>query len=124
MQIKYPGEMLKVDHQYHILENRTYAADATLVVVVMVKLKMLPILVLKYKPRVSQELADQEPLHVSETFIQAYYLRQQCKFPVMHCLTDLNDFHFFLIEDGQSGGLLLCRGIALLIIQILQGIRK
>ena len=111
MQIKYPDAMLKIDHQYRILENRTFAADETLgvVVVVMVEVTMLPILVLEYKPRVAQELGDQEPFHVSETFMQAYYLRQRYKFPVMHCLTDMHDFHFFIIEDGQSGVLKVSR---------------
>ena len=58
-----------------------------------VEVTMLPILVLEYKPRVAQDFGYQEPFHVSETFMQVYYLRQRCKFPVMHCLMDLNDFH-------------------------------
>ena len=113
MEIKYPDATLKVDHQYRILENKLYAADETIGVVVVINAKaapsMLPILVLEYKPRVSQDLGDQEPSHLSETFMQAYYLRKRCKFPVMHCLTDLNDFHFFLIEDEHSGVIKISR---------------
>ena len=89
----------------YLKTEHTYAADEAIGLVVVTPAKMFPILVLEYKPRVPQDLGDLEPLHLSETFIQAYYLRKRFKFPVMHCLTDLNDFLFLKIEDkeGHSG---------------------
>ena len=107
MEIKYPDATLKVDHQYCILENKLYAADETIGVVgVKVAIKeaapsVLPILVLKYKPRVSQDLGDQEPLHVSETFMQAYYLRKRCKFPVMQLLDGHERFSFLYTSPNN-----------------------
>ena len=60
------------------------------------------VFVIKYKPRVSSNLSDQTPFHISETLIQAYYLRNKFRHNILHCLTDLNDFHFFLITTTPT----------------------
>ena len=70
-------------------------------------------MVTEYKPRVTQNLADQEPHHLSEMFIQAYYLRRKFTHKIMHCLTDLRDFHYFLIKDGQNGKIIIDKYIYL-----------
>ena len=57
--------------------------------------------VVEYKPRVASDIKDTEPHHLSEVFLQAYYLQRQYCHPIFHVLTDLNDFHCFEIKQGQ-----------------------
>ena len=66
---------------------------------------VVPCFVVQYKPRVSPDLADQDPFHLSEVFLQAYYLRKMHKHPILHCLTDLSDFHYFLVKESERGNL-------------------
>ena len=60
-----------------------------------------PVYVIEYKPRVPSDMKDIEPHHLSELFLQAYYLQQQYHHPILHVLTDLEDFHCFEMQRGQ-----------------------
>ena len=53
----------------------------------------------EYKPRVPCDLDYVIPWYLSETLLQAYYMRMKHSYPVLHCLTDLDDYHCFFIED-------------------------
>ena len=58
---------------------------------------------LEYKPKVSPQLKEQRPFHISELFLQAFDLATQCKHAIVHCLTDLEDYHIFLMgKDGKK----------------------
>ncbi len=70
---------------------------------------VIPALVTECKPRVSANLASQEPFHITETLIQAFYLRRKHDFPILHCLTDLTEYHFFLIESAPGQKLKLSK---------------
>ena len=58
---------------------------------------------MEYKPKVAQNLGDEPACHISEVFLQAFYIATQVEHNVMHCLTDLVDYHLFLIgkENGK-----------------------
>lgn len=79
--------------------SKTYYADSALVAIVN---GSLPIYVVEYKPRIPADLEDVEPSHLSEVFLQAFYLRKMYKHTILHCLTDLKDFHYFLMTDHPS----------------------
>ena len=104
----------KIDHWY----AKTYTADSALLSALLVssqkqvvpcfghspsQKQVVPCFVVEYKPRVAQDLADQDPFHLSEVFLQAYYLRKMHKHPILHCLTDLSDFHYFLVKVSERG---------------------
>ena len=46
------------------------------------------LLAVEYKPKISCELEDQAPLHLSETLLQTFYLRDRFHHDIVHCLTD------------------------------------
>ena len=73
-----------IDHWY----AKTYTADSALLSALLVssqkqvvpcfgpspsQKQVVPCFVVEYKPRVAQDLADQDPFHLSEVFLQAYY---------------------------------------------------
>ena len=99
LQEKYPSLSLHVDPHFPVAEGQTFTSMQLLVEASL----MLRVLVLwEYKPRVPDALEDVTVWHLSETLLQAYYLRRKHSYPVLHCLTDLLDFHYFFIEgDGQ-----------------------
>lgn len=95
LSLKYPNISLYIDHEYKVLEGRKFYTDEA--VVAILHSIMEAIFVFEYKPKVSPNLADQIPFHISETLVQAYYLRKKFRHNILHCLSDLTDFHFFLI---------------------------
>lgn len=97
---KHPEKTFKIDHEYRIFPDRKFAADEAVTAIVDGLRRV--IFVLEYKPKVAPGLIDEEAFHISETLIQAYYLRKMFKHPILHCLSDLNDFHFFLITTDSS----------------------
>jgi hypothetical protein len=56
----------------------------------------------EYKPKVSSKLEDVTGWHISETILQAFYLHKKHTYPVLHCLTDLQDFHYFTLNNGAQ----------------------
>ena len=108
-----PTHTFKIDHQFHVCNTKSYTADSALLSALLVssqklgsrKRRVVPCFVVEYKPRVSQDLADQEPCHLSEVFLQAYYVCKMHKHPILHCLTDLSDFHYFLVKESERGNL-------------------
>ena len=112
-----PTQIFKIDHQFNVCYGKTYTADSALLSALLVSTVvlgfdhrpfdqgMVPCFVVEYKPRVSRDLVDQEPFHLSEVFLQAYYLCKMHKHPILHCLTDLSDFHCFLVKRSDRGHL-------------------
>lgn len=94
----YPSHQFFVDNQFCI--NHQYYSDGAIVSAIVDSNS--PIYVVEYKPRVPADLMDIEPYHLSELFLQAYYLQQSYDHRILHVLTDLNDFHFFLIATGVN----------------------
>ena len=58
------------------------------------------LVVWEYKPRVSSDLQDQTSWHLSETILQAFYLKKKHPYCILHCLTDLEDYHYFFLSDN------------------------
>ena len=106
LSLKYPGKNFFVDHQYQLLEGNTFAIDDA--VCVIQDGANTPLLVVEYKPRVHLDLKFVEQSHLSEVFIQAYYLRKRFPQPILHCLTDLTQNHYFLISGVGEKMELLC----------------
>lgn len=95
----YPSHQFLVDNQFCI--NHQYYSDGAIVSAVILD-SYVPIYVVEYKPQVSADLLDVHPSDLSELFLQAYYLRQLYDHLILHVLTDLKDFHFFLIATGVN----------------------
>ena len=98
----YPKADIRVDHEYRVLKEKTYACDEA-VVSASLSLQRGPyqekllLLGIEYKPKVASALRDQTPFHLSEVFIQAYYVKKSMTHDIWHCLTDMKDFHYFLV---------------------------
>lgn len=100
LNVMHPNIKFKIDPEIYVSQGKTYAADQCVIKLCFKGIQVL--VVWEYKPRVSTHLSDQTPWHISETFLQAFYLKKQHKYPVLHCLTDLADFHYFFVEgDGR-----------------------
>ena len=78
-----PTSTFKIDHQFNVYNAKTYTGDSALLSALLVssRRRVVPCFVVQYKPRVSQDLADQDPFHLSEV---AYYLRKMHKHPILH----------------------------------------
>ena len=102
-----PTSTFKIDHQFNVYKAKTYTGDSALLSALLVssRRRVVPCFVVQYKPRVALDLDDQDPFHLSEVFLQAYYLRKMHKHPILHCLTDLSDFHYFLVKESERGNL-------------------
>ena len=95
-----PEVTLHIDPQYAIQGNgKQFYADGSLLATILHNTR--PVYVVEYKPRVPTHLEDREPTHLSELFLQAFYLHKQNSPPILHVLTDLTDFHCFLMKQGQ-----------------------
>lgn len=88
------------DPQFRIADGYTYSSDQAVIYVTLAGEQVL--LVIEYKPRIPPELSDIEPWHLSETLIQAFYMRSTHRYCVLHCLTDLRDFHYFYIKEDDN----------------------
>ena len=66
-------------------------------------------LAVEYKLKVPSGLEDVTPWHLSETSLQAFYmyLRDNFHYDIVHCLTDLNDYHFFLVGSSSENAFVL-----------------
>lgn len=99
LSVMHPNIEFKIDPETYVSQGKTYA-DYCVIKLCFNGIQVL--VVWEYKPRVSTHLSDQTPWHLSETFLQAFYLKKQHKYPVLHCLTDLADFHYFFVGgDGR-----------------------
>lgn len=96
---KYDTKVFRIDPQYHVSEGKKYVSDQAVLQLVMGNRQVL--VVWEYKPKVAANLIDVTGWHLSETLVQAYYLRKK-HYPILHCLTDLQDFHYFFIEEGEN----------------------
>lgn len=92
MEEKYPGVKLMIQPQFYVCGSKQYSTDEALISVQSGK-EVLAIW--EYKPKVAASLIDQTAWHLSETILQAFFLK---KHSVLHCLTDLEDFHYFFLE--------------------------
>ena len=93
--------MYKIDHEFRLLEKKTDACDEGVVSIAQIDsytAEKKLFFAVEYKPKVSRDLEDQVPFHIAELFIQPFYLRKRFTHDIWHCLTDLKDFHNFLVE--------------------------
>lgn len=96
-----------VDPQYQIKGNgKIFFADGGLVAMVVntnSQTEPAPVCVVEYKPRVPGSVEDMDPVYLSELFLQAYYLQRdkQQHHCVLHVLTDLVDFYWFIMRGGK-----------------------
>ena len=101
LKLKYPKHTLCVDYEYRVLTDKQYAVDTTVVALTHIMRVTGSVrnvvLALEYKPKVAAELRDQIPWHVSEVLLQAFYMRKRFTHDILHCLTDLQDYHYFLV---------------------------
>ena len=92
---------VRVDHEYRVLKDNAYACEEAVVSSLLAvqrgpnQVKLL--FGIEYKPKVSSDLSGQTPFHLSEVFIQAYYVKKSMPHDVWHCLTDMKNFHYFLV---------------------------
>ena len=100
LQDKYPTAVFHIDPQFYVSERKTYSSDQAVLQIVMGNGRVL--VIWEYKPRVPSLLGDVQGWHLSETLLQAYYLRKKHSYPILHCLTDLNDYHYFFIDGERS----------------------
>lgn len=96
---KYPDKVFDIDHEYRILPNKKFAMDEAITALMMTTAVIFG---LEYKAKVSSTLHDQPAFHISETLLQAFYLRKRFSHDIVHCLTDLHDFHYFLIGSDPG----------------------
>ena len=96
---KHPGREFMVDHEFKVLPTKRFAIDEAIEAVIGEDNGKV-VFALEYKPKVASDLNDQVPFHISEMLLQAFYLTSQFDHDIVHCLTDLEDYHIFLI--GKS----------------------
>lgn len=96
---KYPDRVFDIDHEYRILPNKKFAIDEAITTLMV---SSAVILGLEYKPKVASTLHDQQAFHITEVLLQAFYLRKRFHHDIVHCLTDLHDFHYFLIGSDAD----------------------
>lgn len=102
MHKKYPSLSFKIEPEFRVCEGKQYASDQCLMQLLTVTEDNKVLVLWEYKPRVPASLDDITGWHLSETLLQAYYMRKKHSYPVLHCLTDLTDFHYFFIEDNRQ----------------------
>lgn len=109
---KYPTVTFKIDPQFYVCIGKKYSSDQFLVMLSINGIKVL--VVWEYKSRVATDIADQAGWHIS-TILQAFYLQNEhsYSYPVLHCLTDLHDFHYFLLTSGGFRALKLLKYVYL-----------
>ena len=111
---------LNVDHEYSLFHTRRsgpdYAADVAVIVVNIVSTAFIslllfidlfifpqdeirrPVILYEYKPQVPLSHKDIDLSHICEIF---YYCVKHFT-PVLHCLTDLSDWHYFMLEYDEA----------------------
>ena len=121
--------LLKVDHEYRIIatgkSGPDYAADVAAIFIDKVstafislllsfclffpqKGKRIPIVLYEYKPQVPLSYKDINSYYICEVMIQAYYCVKMFG-RVIHCLTDMSEWHYLNIEyDGVHDSLNIC----------------
>lgn len=82
---QYPPRMFRIDLQFQLFENKS--GDQA-VIQQLTDGNLHVLIVWEYKPKVPSSLSDTTAWHLSETLLQAYYLRKSNSHPVLHCLTD------------------------------------
>ena len=97
----HPEKEFWLDHECLVLPKKTFACDEAIHAILDNRQKV--IFALEYKPKVAPELIDQTSFHISETLLQAFYLRKRFDHNIVHCLTDLADYHFFLCGKSDEG---------------------
>ena len=96
LQKRHPNKKYYIDNELKVFR---FSSDAALIVSSTVKRMD----VVFYKPYVSAKLQQPSAFYLSELFLQAFYLANQCEHSIVHCLTDLVDYHLFLVaKDGKK----------------------
>ena len=99
---KFPGVDFKIDPHFYVCGGKQYSRDEALIMLTATSSETV-LVVWEYKPQVSNSLGDVPKWHLSETILQAFYLQKQHAYPVLHCLTDLEDFHYFSLKCAGQG---------------------
>ena len=64
----------------------------------------LPVILYEYKPTVHPDPLIVNPDHLMELFLQGCYCLWQYKLQsIVHCLTDLNSWHYFKLKKERGG---------------------
>ena len=71
LQKRHPKQNFYIDHELKVLR---FSSDAALIVASTGQQKRKVVFSLEYKPKMSPQLKDQHPFHISELFLQAFYL--------------------------------------------------
>ena len=99
MKSLHPKSSFMIDHQYTIIPAKAIADGALCALMVS---DYMPLLIIEYKPKVASTIDDIDVSDLTETMVQALYLRKRFQHPIVHCLTDLKDFHYFVLKDTQQ----------------------
>ena len=93
----------KLHHEFKVLPGKAFATDEAIVGLAVIRQERKKVIfALEYKPNVASELMDQPPFHISEMVLQALYLTTHSDHEIVHCLTDLQDYHIFVIRRAHS----------------------
>lgn len=95
LQEKFPTHQFRIEPQFYVAKGKTYSTDMAVVLLKVDGVEVL--LAWEYKPKVAADISDQTGWHLSETILQGFYLQGK---HILHCLTDLSDFHYFFMEGG------------------------
>ena len=97
---RHPNKIFYVDLQLKFLR---FCSDAAKIVATTRLEKIDVVFSLEYKLKVAAKLNIQPAFHLSELFLQAFYLATQYGHTIVHCLTDLTNYHIFLMGmDGKK----------------------
>ena len=99
----HPHSSFFIDHQYAVLPGQAIADGALSALVA--QHQHIPLLVCEYKPKVASRVDGLDLSDLTEAMIQALYLRKTFRHPIIHCLTDMTDFHYFVLQDKEQNRL-------------------
>ena len=97
---------LKVDYEYRIVSTGRSGPDyAVDVATIFFKGEgrttiKRPVVLFEYKPQVPLDYKDMDAHHMCEVLIQGYYCVKN-SIPIIHCLTDMSDWHYFRMEYNE-----------------------
>ena len=103
---KVPGVDFKIDPHFYVCGGKQDSSAEALIMLTATRSETV-LVVWDYKPQVPNSLGDVRKRHLSETILRSFYLQKQHAYPVLHCLTDLEDFHYFSLKCAGQGRELL-----------------
>ena len=105
------GTLYKVDMEFPVVlhtrkRDQKPSCDGTISAVASVNLPVnLPVILYEYKPTVHPDPLIVNPDHLMELFLQGCYCLWQYELQsIVHCLTDLNSWHYLKLKKEGGGG--------------------